>query len=109
MVLVSEPYAYRHGLAAGDPLRLFSGKGWRDYRVVDSAVIDAREARLAADPGRPALTLVTCYPFEAVEPGGPLRYLVFAEVETAEERDRRPGPKRVVSTMPSTMKGTPTR
>ena len=42
-------------------------------------VIDARHARLLPDDGGAALTLVTCYPFDAVEPGGPLRYVVFAE------------------------------
>jgi sortase A len=56
--------------------------GWQGYRVVETAVIDARHARLSAGDGRPSLTLVTCYPFEAVEPGGPLRYLVYAEAET---------------------------
>lgn len=56
--------------------------GWRSYRVVETAVIDARHARLAEGDGRPSLTLVTCYPFDAVEPGGPLRYLVYAEAET---------------------------
>jgi putative ABC transport system permease protein len=33
LLLVSEPYAYRHGLAAGVGLRLFGNDGWRDYRV----------------------------------------------------------------------------
>ena len=28
--------------------------------------------------GTAALTLVTCYPFDAVDPGGPQRYLVSA-------------------------------
>jgi sortase A len=27
------------------------------------------------------LTLVTCYPFDAVEPGGPLRYVVVATAD----------------------------
>jgi putative ABC transport system permease protein len=33
LILASEPYAYRHGLAAGDGLRLLSAAGWRDYRI----------------------------------------------------------------------------
>ena len=41
-------------------------------------MIDARHARLAPDDGRPLLSLVTCYPFDAVAPGGPLRYVVTA-------------------------------
>ena len=52
---------------------------WRDYEVVERQVIDARSARLAPGTDRAVLTLVTCYPFDAVVPGGPLRYLVFAE------------------------------
>jgi len=52
--------------------------GWRRYRVEDSAVIDSRTARLSLAADRPALTLVTCWPFDAVDPGGPLRYAVYA-------------------------------
>jgi hypothetical protein len=37
------------------------------------------------------LTLVTCFPFDAVVPGGTLRYLVFAEAET-DERKQTPSP-----------------
>ncbi len=36
-------------------------------------------ARLDPTGQRPRLILVTCYPFDALVPGGPLRYLVFAE------------------------------
>ncbi len=49
-----------------------------DYRVTETEVIDARHARLAPDDGRPALTLMTCYPFDALRPGGSLRYVVTA-------------------------------
>ena len=100
-------FAFLRDLAPGDPLRLQGPDGlWRDYRIETAEVIDARAARLAPDDGRAALTLVTCYPFDTVEPGGPLRYLVFA---VAEETVGDLAPKRVVSTMPATMKGTPTR
>ncbi len=33
LVLVSEPYAYRHGVGAGDQLRLFTAAGWRSFTV----------------------------------------------------------------------------
>ncbi len=55
-----------------------SANGWQGYEVTGTGVIDARRARLAADSGRPALTLVTCYPFDTLVPGGPLRFLVHA-------------------------------
>ncbi|MDZ7750322.1 MAG: ABC transporter permease [Gammaproteobacteria bacterium] len=33
LVLVSEPYAWRHGVAAGERLELFTATGWRSWRV----------------------------------------------------------------------------
>ena len=34
------------------------------------------------------LTLVTCFPFDTVRPGGPLRYVVHARaLDTADGRD----------------------
>ena len=53
--------------------------GWRNYRVRGSEVFDSRRARLTLASDRPALTLVTCWPFDTADPGGPLRYAVFAE------------------------------
>ena len=52
--------------------------GWRNYRVRESQVIDARSARLSLAVEQPALTLVTCWPFDTAETGGPLRYAVYA-------------------------------
>ena len=67
---------------------------WQLYRVRGSEVIDARHARLSPDTAQPALTLVTCYPFDAVSPGGPLRYLVFTEAEASA------GPNRAAPPLP---------
>lgn len=49
------------------------------YRVSGTAVVDSRATRL--DPSGPAarLTLVTCWPFDSLVPGGPMRWLVFAD------------------------------
>ena len=49
------------------------------YRVTGSTIADARQRWPNPEVSYPMLTLVTCYPFDAVTPGGPLRYLVFAE------------------------------
>jgi sortase A len=51
------------------------------YRVTDIRILDARTMTLPRDTERPTLTLVTCYPFDAIVPGGPLRYVVMAEAE----------------------------
>jgi sortase A len=75
-------FRFLQNLTPGTRLRIQKTDGrWRTYRVVSHAVIDASQARLALGTGRPLVTLVTCYPFDAITPGGPWRYLVFAEAE----------------------------
>jgi sortase A len=75
-------FRFLKDLAPGDALRVQRPDGgWQDYRVIGTEVIDARQARLAPDDGRPLLSLVTCYPFDALTPGGPLRYVVTAAGE----------------------------
>lgn len=49
------------------------------YRIVATHVLDVRFEKLALDADEPTLSLVTCYPFDAVVPGGPLRYVAVAE------------------------------
>jgi len=51
----------------------------RHFRVRNTYIADHRTLNLPRDTVRPTLTLVTCYPFEALNPGGPLRYVVVAE------------------------------
>jgi sortase A len=54
--------------------------GWRAYRVSRVDIVDARRVRLPRiGDGPPRLLLTTCYPFDALLPGGPLRYVVLAE------------------------------
>jgi sortase A len=75
-------FRFLRDMTPGTELRLQrSDGGWHRYWVTGSQVVDARQARFSTGDGRRALTLVTCYPFDALEPGGPLRYLVFAEAE----------------------------
>jgi len=50
------------------------------YRVVSMEVADSRTATIVDDGGEPMLALVTCWPFDAVAPGGPMRYVVTAAV-----------------------------
>jgi sortase A len=57
------------------------------FAVTDLRIADSRRSRIALDSQRPRLTLVTCYPFDALQPGGPLRYVVTADwVTTAASR-----------------------
>lgn len=56
-----------------------AGGGRRHFRIRGAYVADHRNLRLPRDTAVPTLTLVTCYPFDAIDPGGPLRYVVVAE------------------------------
>ncbi len=67
-------------LRPGDEIRVQTQDGARhDFRVRATDVVDSRKVRLDPAGARPGLILVTCYPFDAVIPGGPMRFVVFAE------------------------------
>ena len=74
-------FAFVRRLETGDALMLetAAGRSLR-YRVTDTRVVDSRLASAGIDVRSPVLTLVTCYPFDAIAPGGPLRYVVTADL-----------------------------
>jgi len=49
------------------------------YEVIETKIADKRETKYLASTQEDKLTLITCYPFDAIRPGGPLRYLVIAK------------------------------
>jgi len=54
------------------------GKNLR-YIVTEIIITDYRNVSVLKNNQVNRLTLVTCYPFDAVIPGGPLRYVVISE------------------------------
>jgi len=50
------------------------------YQVTEIDVVDSRRGSLVLDTDTPTLSLVTCYPFNALEAGGPMRYVVSAQL-----------------------------
>ena len=48
--------------------------------MLGTDVVDSRKGSLVLDTEAAMLTLVTCYPFDAREAGGPLRYIVTAKM-----------------------------
>ncbi len=73
-------FAFLRNLRVGDLIVTETPAGrHRAFRVVDLRVMDTRRDELVHEPDADRLTLVTCYPFEALRAGGPLRYLVTAE------------------------------
>jgi len=72
-------FSFLKRLVVGDEI-LFQGTDgyWQHYQVSNSVV--AHESSAIVDiRANNRLVLVTCYPFDAIMPGGPLRFVVFAE------------------------------
>ena len=67
-------------LGRGDAIHLQMPSGRIElFRVTRTSILSSSGTRLRRTADRPSLALVTCYPFDAIIPGGPLRYLVEAE------------------------------
>lgn len=49
-----------------------------EFKITAVEVVDSRRWRIALDSDAPRLTLVTCYPFDAADPSGPMRLVVSA-------------------------------
>jgi len=72
-------FAFLRDLIPGERISIESfGGAIHVYEVAGLNVVDSRNGSLALDTDEAVLTLVTCYPFDALEPGGPLRYVVTA-------------------------------
>lgn len=71
-------FRFLENLGEDDKLEIQDAAGaWRTYRVDRMEVADSRSTALRLDDAD-RLVLVTCYPFDAILPGGPLRYVVSA-------------------------------
>jgi sortase A len=74
-------FQFLEKLQAGEIILLQTRTGrWHRFAVRDRQVVDSRKARIFTQEGKRQLTLVTCYPFHATVAGGPLRYMVIAEI-----------------------------
>ncbi len=75
-------FAFLQRLLPGVRIQLQLPDGaWRSYRVETIEVVDASTQSLPKLTGDERLLLVTCYPFNALQAGGPLRYVVAAVPE----------------------------
>lgn len=70
-------------LEPGNELRLQGRDGhWQEYRVSEARVVDSRSEFIdAGNLPADTLLLVTCYPFDSIDAGGPLRYVVEARAD----------------------------
>ena len=75
-------FRFLQRLKEGDEILLTTQRQQQHrYRVSSTTIVDVRTASIRQDSPESQLALVTCYPFDAISPGGPLRYVVMAEEE----------------------------
>ena len=69
-------------LEEGDEIFLQNSTGhFSRYRVKDRRISSETGGQILLGRHDPALVLVTCYPFDSLVSGGPLRYVVMADFE----------------------------
>ena len=72
-------FAFLRDVAVGERVDLETPAGAKHvYEVTGASIVDSRNGSLVLDTDGAYLTLVTCYPFDALDAGGPLRYVVTA-------------------------------
>ena len=69
----------------GDHIRMVTPKGTYDYVVDSLKIVDPTEVRVLDPTPHPAITLVTCYPFNYIG-SAPKRFIVRAHQVTTEAR-----------------------
>ncbi len=85
----------------GDAIRVQrAGGDWIAYTIVAQRIVDKRDVWVTRSTSDTTLTLVTCYPFDAIVAGGPQRYVVVARAAAA--RSASSMPPRFQVSMPST-------
>lgn len=79
-------FALLEKLQPGEQVQLQLSSGdIKSFRIRRTEVVDATKQQLLIDKNEALLQLVTCYPFNAITTGGPLRYVVVATpIETTE-------------------------
>ena len=74
-------FAFLRDVEAGELVGIETTRGQKHlYRVVSVDIVDSRTGSLVLDTRHSMLSLVTCYPFDALEAGGPMRYVVTARM-----------------------------
>ena len=77
-------FAFLKNLKPGELIQLESiDRIQHVYRVTDTAVVHESATEVMAPDREKKLTLITCFPFDALVPGGPMRYVVVAVAHAA--------------------------
>ncbi|MEO7199099.1 MAG: class GN sortase [Dokdonella sp.] len=74
-------FSFLRDIRIGDSVHLQNAFGARELRVSSMRIVDSRHQRIGLAADSDELLLVTCYPFDALNAGGPLRFVVTAVPE----------------------------
>jgi len=73
-------FAFLRDMHADDVIAIDTVKGTTvKYRVREAVIVDQADTRVMEPADASQLTLITCYPFDAVLPGTTQRYVVIAD------------------------------
>jgi sortase A len=71
-------FRFLQELEPGDHLTLETKNGIQKFNVIAGEIVDSRTTNLVIEPGIKRISLVTCFPFDTLQTGGPLRYVITA-------------------------------
>ena len=72
-------FSFLKDIKKGDHIELQSSQKTSAYQITDIQIIDKTKVDNIPADSKNKLILITCYPFDAISAGGPLRYMVTAE------------------------------
>jgi sortase A len=72
-------FQFLRDLKNGMVINVQTREGIIQYQVRKTAIVDSRNTKIPIEGDLEQLVLVTCYPFDSLLAGGPLRYQVWAE------------------------------
>ena len=73
-------FAFLQHVKLGDAFSVENAKGQKTRYVVRTThIVDKNDLSVMRATTETEITLVTCYPFDAIRAGGPLRYIVTAQ------------------------------
>ena len=76
-------FSFVQNVQLGETLSVQTLDGqWHHYTVGRTAILDSRTDQIVIHQPEEGLMLITCYPFDTLFPGGPLRYVIEAQKNT---------------------------
>jgi sortase A len=73
-------FRFLRDLKPGAELTLQTQDRTHRYRIEETRIVDSRTTKIDPTLGEGQLVLVTCYPFEAIETGGPMRFVAWGGI-----------------------------